>query len=68
MRVQAKLTTGELVEVFPERLEVLIESCRVCIFKRGDSWVEVGRDPVRGRPCGVYCGEERRQCWMTSLE
>jgi hypothetical protein len=68
MRVHAKLTTGELVEVFPEKLEKLIASCRVCLFKRDNRWVVVGRDPVRGRPCSMYRGEERRQCWMTNLD
>ncbi|OHB26628.1 MAG: hypothetical protein A2X84_05025 [Desulfuromonadaceae bacterium GWC2_58_13] len=68
MRVRAKLITGEMVEVFPEMLETLIATDRVRLFNRGDRWVVVGRDPVRGRPCGVYPGPERRQCWMTSLD
>ena len=50
MRVRAKLITGEMVEVFPEMLETLIATDRVRLFNRGDRWVVVGRDPVRGRP------------------
>jgi hypothetical protein len=68
MRIRAKLTTGEIVEVFPEMLENLIAANQVRLFNRDDGWVVVGRDPVRGRPCGVYQGTERRQCWMTSLD
>ncbi|WP_432823582.1 GSU3473 family protein [Trichloromonas sp.] len=57
-----------MVEVFPEKLEALIASSRVCSFERNGGWVALGRDPVRGHPGGVYEGEERRQCWVTSLD
>jgi len=68
MRVRAKLTTGETVDVDPEMLEGLIAADLVRRFVRGNKWVVVGRDPVRGRPHGVYEGTERRRCWMTCLD
>ncbi len=41
-------------------LELLIERGAIAAFCRADGWVEVGKDPIRGRG-GTYGGPERRR-------
>lgn len=60
MMIPVMLKNGDDEIVFPKVLDELLESDQVMFFKRSDSWVVVGRDPVRGQKKAGYKGKERR--------
>lgn len=61
MTIQVELIDGTICRVAPKGLDLLLGHHRVRRFRRSNSWVLVGRDPIRANSRNPhYKGPERR--------
>lgn len=60
MLIRVMYSDGRFDMVKPDTLDVLIRQQTITSFKRNEGWAVVGRDPVRTKARGNYCGSERR--------
>lgn len=67
MMIPVVMKDGSEELVPRDELQSLISAQQVMFFKRGDGWVVIGRDKVRGYG-GHFQGKNRRQGCKTSVE
>ena len=60
MKVQVLSGFDSVESVDPSNLKRLIAEKKISAFKRGDYWIKLGVDPVRGHGGLDYDGPERR--------
>jgi len=60
MLVMVKYLNGSYDIIVSHRLDGLIKADKILAFRRGNGWVRVGKDPVRGEAID-FTGEDRRK-------